>query len=58
MSREELEWFALSPSASRLIAQLDGVSPVAAICSGANVPRAEGQSILLELSAQGIVAFR
>jgi len=58
MSREELEWFALSPSASRLIAQLDGVSPVETICSGANLPRAEGQSILLELSQQGIVAFR
>src|SRR5208283_4080141 len=31
VSREELEWFALSPTASRLIAQLDGISPIAAV---------------------------
>jgi hypothetical protein len=35
MSRQELEWFALSPAASRWIAQVDGVAPLDAVCSQA-----------------------
>ena len=58
MSRQELEWFALSPAASRLIAQVDGVAPVDSVCSQAELPRTEGTLILLELSDQGIVTFR
>jgi hypothetical protein len=57
MSRQELEWFALSPSASRLIAQVDGLAAVETICSRAELPCAEGTLILLELSDQGIVTF-
>ena len=52
------EWFALSPAASRLIAQVDGVAHVDAVCSQAGLPRTEGTLILLELSDQGIVTFR
>jgi hypothetical protein len=58
MSRQELEWFALSPAAGRLIAQVDGESRVDAICLQAAVPSTEGALILLELSDQGIVTFR
>ncbi len=58
MSRQELEWFALSPAASRLIAQVDGVAHVETVCSQAGLPRTEGTLILLELSDQGIVTFR
>ncbi len=58
MSRQELEWFALSPAASRLIAEVDGLSAVEAICSRAALSRTEGSLILLELSDQGIVMFR
>jgi hypothetical protein len=58
MSRQELEWFALSPAAGRLIAQVDGVSRVDAVCMQAAVPGTEGTLILLELSEQGIVTFR
>lgn len=57
MSRQELEWFALSPSASRLIAQVDGLAAVDTICSRAELSSAEGSLILLELSDQGIVTF-
>jgi hypothetical protein len=58
MSRQELEWFALSPAASRLIGQVDGVSPVDTVCTRAELPSSEGNMILLELSDQGIVTFR
>ena len=58
MSRQELEWFALSPAAGRLIAQVDGVSRVDAVCLQAGVPDTEGALILLELCDQGIVTFR
>jgi hypothetical protein len=58
MSRQELEWFALSPAASRLIAQVDGIAQVETVCSKAGLPRTEGMLILLELSDQGIVTFR
>jgi len=58
MSRQELEWFALSPAASRLIAQVDGIAAVDAVCTHADLPRTEGTLILLELSDQGIVTFR
>lgn len=58
MSQQELEWFALSPAASRLVAQVDGVSRVDAVCLQAALTRAEGALILLELSEQGIVTFR
>jgi len=58
MSRQELEWFALSPAASRLIAQVDGIAAVDAVCTQAELPRIEGTLILLELSDQGIVTFR
>jgi hypothetical protein len=58
MSRQELEWFALSPAASRLIGQVDGISPVDTVCTRAELPSNEGTMILLELSDQGIVTFR
>jgi hypothetical protein len=58
MSRQELEWFALSPSASRLIAQVDGLAAVETVCLRAELSSAEGTRILLELSDQGIVTFR
>jgi len=57
MSRQELEWFALSPSASRLVAEVDGLAAVETVCSRAELPCAEGSLILLELSDQGIVTF-
>ncbi len=58
MSRQELEWFALSPAASRLMAQVDGIAAVDAVCTQAVLPRNEGTLILLELADQGIVTFR
>jgi hypothetical protein len=57
LSPEELEWFALSPNASRVVAHVDGISPMHAVCLHANLSSADGLAIMLELAEQGIVAF-
>jgi len=57
-SREELEWFALSPVASHLLSYVDGVSPIDALCAKARLASADGARVLLDLAEQGIVSFR
>jgi hypothetical protein len=57
MSKEELEWFALSPTASRVVAQVDGTSTMHAVCLRADMSNADVLAIMLELAEQGIVAF-
>jgi hypothetical protein len=56
-SREEFGWFDLPPKASRLLAQLNGVSSLDTVCARANVTPEDGAEILLDLVEQGLVSF-
>jgi hypothetical protein len=57
MSKDELEWFALSPEASRLIEHIDAKATIDVVCARARIATPEGATILLELAEQGIVTF-
>jgi len=57
-SPDELGWFGLPPQAPSLLAHIDGVSSLDAICAKANMTPQDGALILLELAEQGLVTFR
>jgi hypothetical protein len=58
VSREEVDWFKLSHEATKLLAFVDGVRSLEAICAMASVRVEDGAVALLDLAEQGIVRFR
>jgi len=57
LSSVDLGRIAMTPDASRLLNQIDGVRPLHVVCSMANMAAEEGATILLELAEQGVVSF-
>jgi hypothetical protein len=53
-----LAWLDLGPEAMRLVACVNGVSSLAAVCAKASMSTDEGASLLLDLAEQGVVSFR
>jgi len=58
VSREDVDWFKLSYEATKLLAFVDGVRSLEAICAMASVRVEDGAVALLDLAEQGIVRFR
>jgi hypothetical protein len=58
MSAADLAWFDLSPLAAKLLACVDGVSSLEAICAAANVTADEGAAMLLDLAVWRVISFR
>jgi hypothetical protein len=53
MSREELAWIDLEPDAVKLLACVNGVSPLDAVCAATGITTEVGASVLLDLAGQG-----
>jgi hypothetical protein len=58
VSRDDLEWFDLSPVARSLLLHVNGLASIEAICVKSRVAAEEGAALLLELAEQGIISFR
>jgi len=58
VSHEDLAWFDLGPEAVRLLAFVNGISSLEAICAKANITAEEGAVLLLDLAEVGVVGFR
>jgi hypothetical protein len=58
MSPEDLAWFNLRPEAATLLACVNGVSSLEAVCAAANMTADEGAFLLLDLAEWGVVSFR
>jgi hypothetical protein len=58
VAQEDLEWFDLSSDARALLAHVDGVAPLAALCERANLTTESASELLLELTKQGLVSLR
>lgn len=58
ISHDELAWLDLGSDAEQLIASVNGVSSLEAVCAAARVTAEEGASLLLTLAEQGVVSFR
>jgi hypothetical protein len=58
VSTADLAWFDLGPEAARLLAHVNGVSSLEAICATAGITADDAASLLLDLAEQGVVSFR
>jgi hypothetical protein len=57
VSRDDLEWFELTPKARAMLAHVDGQHTVAAICSSTGLQLGDALEALEELAREGLVAF-
>jgi len=58
VSREDLAWFDLGPEAVKLLAYVNGVSSLEAVCAMASITVEDGASLLLDLAERGVVSLR
>ena len=58
VSREDLAWFDLGPEEVKLLAYVNGVSSLEAVCATASITVEDGTSLLLDLAERGVISFR
>jgi hypothetical protein len=58
MSRDEMAWVDIAAGGTKLLAHVDGVASIEAVCRAAGVTPDEGAALLLDLAELEVIGFR